>query len=124
LQCSRGGDIEFETHELVPFIAPGGFLINIITEPIQSIYEPVTNIQLSPNPTSNTTTLTLNIDTPGHLCITLNNLLGQELFEIHNAFTTENSFATEFSIKDLPTGIYYIKILHNDIAIIEKLIKQ
>ena len=81
-------------------------------------------VSIYPNPTSATSTLTLDLETQGSLIITLNNLLGQELSELHNAFTDAGTFTKTFSIADLPIGIYYLKIFHNGNLKIEKVIKN
>ena len=102
----------------------GGFFLNITTEYIGIEEKTITNLHLSPNPTSNTTTLTLDLETAGSLKITLNDLLGAELFELHNAFETAGTFTKTFSIETLPTGVYFLQISHNNNTIIEKIVKE
>ena len=78
-----------------------------------SISEPSTiaNLLVSPNPTDANTTVSVDLETAGNLTVTLNNMLGQELFEIYNGFTVEGNFTKTFSTENLPTGIYFLQIL-------------
>ena len=90
------------------------------------IYEPSTiaNLLVSPNPADANTTVTVDLETAGNLTVTLNNMLGQELLEIHNGFTVEGTFTKTFSLKELPIGMYYLKIVHNGNVKVEKVIRQ
>ena len=107
-----------------------GILLNtghfLFYDPTVGIEEPsiITKLQVAPNLTSATSTLTLDLETQGSLIITLNDLLGQELSELHNAFTDAGTFTKTFSIADLPIGIYYLKIFHNGNLKVEKVIKN
>ena len=95
-------------------------------EPETSITEfpTITNTLVSPNPADETTTLSLELDVAGKLTITLIDLLGAELFELHNAFTDAGPFTKTFSIEKLPVGVYYLKIIHNGNTKVEKVIKN
>ncbi|MDR0927020.1 MAG: T9SS type A sorting domain-containing protein [Ignavibacteria bacterium] len=84
----------------------------------------ISNIILSPNPTDGTTTLSLYLETQGNLNIVLTDLLGNNLFELHNEFTQGGAFAKTFSLNALPAGTYFIKINHNGNAKIEKIFKK
>ena len=77
-----------------------------------------------PNPTEATSTITLDWQAAGNLKITLNDLLGRELFELHNAFEDTGTFTKTFSIEALPLGVYYLKIIHNGNIKIEKVIRN
>ena len=110
------------------------FSVNVLVDDIElltdaeynSVEEPstITNLQISPNPTNNTSTLTLGLETAGCLIIALNNILGQELFELYNAFTDATTFTKTFSIAELPIGVYYLKITHNGNVKVEKVIRK
>ena len=82
------------------------------------------NIVINPNPASDNINLTFDIQKAGNLIITLNNILGQELFELYNAFTDATTFTKTFSIAELPIGVYYLKITHNGNVKVEKVIKN
>jgi hypothetical protein len=86
------------------------------TEQISSI--------IFPNPTNNTATISTEFGSAGNVRITLDNLLGEELMEIHNGFADAGIFTKQFSISALPQGAYYLKIIHNGNVKIEKMIKN
>jgi hypothetical protein len=50
------------------------------------------NCIISPNPTNSTSTVTLYLNDVGNLTVTLNNVLGQELMELHSDFTDTKIF--------------------------------
>ena len=82
------------------------------------------NSSVFPNPSDAHTTVSVDLETAGNLTVTLNNMLGQELLEIHNGFTAEGTFTKTFSLKELPIGVYYLKIVHNGNVRVEKVIRQ
>jgi len=81
-------------------------------------------VNIYPNPTVSDFTVSFDLETAGNLTVTLNDLLGQELFEIYNDFTVEENFTKTFSLKDLPIGVYYLKIVHNGNVRVEKVIRN
>ena len=84
----------------------------------------IANIKVSPNPTNATSTLTLDLEKAGNLKITLNDLHGDELLELHNKFEDTGTFATTFSLEKFPTGVYFLKINHNGNVKMEKVIRN
>jgi hypothetical protein len=84
----------------------------------------ISNITVSPNPTSATTTVSIDLETSGHLTVSLNNLLGQELLEVHSGFVDSGAFSRTFSISSLPSGVYYLKIIHNGNARMEMVVRE
>jgi len=87
-------------------------------------YEKMINCFLSPNPTNSTVTMTLHLKDVGNLTVTLNNILGQELFEIYSGFANAGNFTKTFSVEALPKGVYYLKISHNGKMQMAKVIKK
>ena len=81
-------------------------------------------VNIYPNPTVSDFTVSFDLETAGNLTVTLNDLLGQELFEIYNDFTVEGIFSKTFSLKELPQGVYYLKIVHNGNVRMEKVVRQ
>ena len=81
-------------------------------------------VNIYPNPTVSDFTVSFDLETAGNLTVTLNDILGQELFEIYNAFTVEGNFTKPFSLKELPIGVYYLKIVHNGNVRVEKVIRN
>jgi hypothetical protein len=82
------------------------------------------NCTINPNPTNETTTITLYFNNVGPLSITLNNILGQEIMELHNAFVDTKILTKKLLLSHLPQGVYYLKIIHNENIKIEKIIKN
>ena len=82
------------------------------------------NSKTYPNPTTATSTLSLDLEQAGILTITLNNLLGEELLELHNGFVDTGTYTQTFSIETLPIGVYYLKIIHNGNVKVEKVIRN
>jgi len=99
--------------------------VSFTTDKKVSVLEQIiTNLLVAPNPTDASTTVSVDLETAGNLTVTLNNMLGQELFEIHNGFTSAGEFTKTFSLKELPIGVYYLKIVHNGNVRVEKVIRQ
>jgi len=82
------------------------------------------NCIINPNPANETASLTLHFNDAGFLSVTLNNILGQEVMELHNAFLDTKIFVKTFSLSDLAKGMYYLKIIHNGNVRVEKIIKN
>jgi len=89
-----------------------------------SVVETVIISSVSPNPTTNGTTLTLEVLTAGSLNIKLVNVEGQELMELHNAHTEAGEFTKNFTMSNLPQGVYYLRISHNGNVKMEKVIRN
>jgi len=86
--------------------------------------ENLINCFLSPNPTNSTVTMTLHLKDVGNLTVTLNNILGQELFEIYSGFTDTKILTKTFSVETLPLGVYYLNISHNGNVTVEKVVRK
>ena len=54
----------------------------------------------------------------------LTDLSGRELFTVYDGFTVEGNFTQTFSLKELPIGVYYLKIVHNGNVRVEKVVRQ
>jgi hypothetical protein len=80
------------------------------------------NSKLYPNPATDNTTLTLELQQPSQVHITLNDMLGREIKQIYNAFTDAGTFTYSFATQDLPKGIYYLKIFIGGEVKVEKVV--
>jgi len=101
------------------------FLLVIILFSInETEVESKQNILITPNPTSHSATVNFDLETAGHLTVTLNNILGQELFEIFSGFANAGNFTQTFSMEALPIGVYYLRILHNGNVTVEKVVRE
>jgi hypothetical protein len=56
------------------------------------------------------------------LYISLNDLLGNEVMQLHNGFTDTGQFTKTFSTETLLKGIYYLKIFIGKDLKIEKVV--
>ncbi len=86
--------------------------------------ETITHLQISPNPTTNEATLTLDLKTSGNLNIKLVNLEGQEVIELYNARAEAGEFVKTFSMSKFSQGVYYIQIEHNGKIKMEKVVRK
>ncbi|MCL2038932.1 MAG: T9SS type A sorting domain-containing protein [Bacteroidetes bacterium] len=75
-----------------------------------------------PNPTTGKATISMDLETDGNVRILLDNLLGEEIMEIHNALENTGTFTKQFSLESLPKGAYYIKVIYNRKTWIEKIV--
>ena len=60
----------------------------------------------------------------GNIGITLIDLSGTELMQLHSSFEDARTFTKTFSIKHLSTGIYFLQISHNGNVRTEKIVKE
>jgi hypothetical protein len=68
------------------------------------------NSKLYPNPTPDNATITLELQQASQVSISLNDIFGRELQQIHDAFTDAGTFTKSFTTNTLPKGVYYLKI--------------
>jgi hypothetical protein len=84
----------------------------------------ISNTIIYPNPVDENTTISFGLATSGNIRIVLSDISGQDLMEIHNAFTEAGEFTKTFSLETLASGAYFIKITHNGSTKIQKAIKK
>ncbi|OFY85864.1 MAG: hypothetical protein A3F72_16110 [Bacteroidetes bacterium RIFCSPLOWO2_12_FULL_35_15] len=75
------------------------------------------NVLIYPNPATNEITVK---NTVGEVKITLLNCIGQEIKSTNSISNQE----VEINLKDLPNGIYFIKITNEKVNLIKKVVKQ
>jgi hypothetical protein len=93
------------------------------TQDFASVYETkITSI--TPNPTNGETKISYSIAEEGNINMVLINFLGQEIMKLESRHIGVGEHTKTFSIQDFPTGIYFLKLIHNENIIIEKLIKN
>ena len=80
------------------------------------------NVKVSPNPTSGEISVSFDLNSANNLRLVVTDLHGRELLEIHNGTINEGTFSKTFSVASLPTGTYYLLMLHNDKNINVKII--
>ena len=95
-----------------------------VVEVTVGIEEHINNFILSPNPTSDNITISMDIIESGNIGISLTDISGAELMQLHSSFEDAHTFSKTFSIKHLPTGMYFLQISHNGIVRTEKIVKR
>jgi DNA topoisomerase IB len=88
------------------------------------IKESISNFYISPNPTNDNVTISMDILEAGNVMIALIDITGTERMQLHNTFTDVGQFTKTFSLADFPQGMYYIKIKHNENIKLEKVIRR
>jgi hypothetical protein len=88
-----------------------------ISEPSQLL-----SSQAYPNPTSGSTTLSLELETACNVKIVLSDVLGQELIEVYDGFATEGLFTKKINTEKFARGVYFLKILIDGNFTVEKII--
>ena len=81
-------------------------------------------VSIFPNPTSVHFTISFELEKSCNVKIILCDLLGQELAEVYNGFTSEGLFTKTHSTEHLPKGVYLLKILINGNIVVEKVIVE
>ena len=72
------------------------------------------NVQCYPNPFSNSTTIKYYLDKPANVKLKIYNALGQETALIKDEFQSEGEHKARFKAGDLPTDMYYYKLIINN----------
>ena len=80
--------------------------------------------KLYPNPASGNTTISLELETACNVKIVLCDLLGQELLQVYDGFTSEGFFTRTFSTEHLAKGVYFLKVMIDGNLVIEKVIVE
>lgn len=108
-----------ESVSIAYFTAPGFTLSTGILQPMTTIvtsineYGPAvfgTQITIGPNPTSNILHFKASFNQVGNLAIQLIDSKST-IFISHEAGLIYSSFEKEFSVKELPSGIFYVRVV-------------
>ena len=84
-------------------------VIDAYTSTEELLSSDITIFNVFPNPAMNTVNIALNISTGAEVTLSLNNLLGQRLYEQTIATTNINE-THSFDVSHLPNGIYFISV--------------
>ena len=79
-------------------------------------------VNVYPNPTSDFATLDFELENSCNMKIVLCDILGQELVEVYDDFTSEGLFTRTFSTEHLAKGVYFLKILLDGNLVVEKIV--
>jgi len=80
------------------------------------------SVKVVPNPATESTTLSLELETAANLRIILCDALGQEIITIYNGYTDVGAFSYPINIKNLAKGVYFVKLIIDNESIVEKII--
>ena len=80
------------------------------------------SINIFPNPATESTTISLELETTCNIKITLTNISGQELMDIYDGFVDVGLFRKSINTKNLAKGVYLLKISIGGGYITEKLV--
>jgi len=82
----------------------------------------IINFSITPNPTSDIFTLSMDILQSGNISINLVNVLGSIQMQLYNSFVESEHFIKMLSLSTIPRGVYYIRIEHSGSIKFEKII--
>ena len=91
-------------------------------EDSDNIFSNGNSIFIYPNPTSEASTILLELETSGNVKIVLSDVLGQELLQIYDGFATAGTFSKTFTTENLSRGVYFLKILSGKNFTVEKIV--
>jgi 1,4-alpha-glucan branching enzyme len=86
---------------------------NNITTPVTSVSTPGNNlsIKVHPNPARQNATIDLTVPETGNVQITMLSIAGQLLQNVHSGILSKGTYSIEFNnIKNLPSGLYLLKV--------------
>jgi hypothetical protein len=97
------------------------------TSNFDGIHEPtmLLSSMLYPNPATDNTTITLELQQASQVHISLNDMLGREIKQIYNAFTEADDYSPlqiTFSTQELAKGVYYLRIQIGGEVKVEKVV--
>ena len=97
-----------------------------ITIKTSGIKELVKNsvINIFPNPTSANFTISFELEKSCNVKIVLCDVLGQELAQVYNGFTSDGLFTRTHNTEHLPKGVYFLKILLDGNIVVEKIVVE
>ena len=87
-----------------------------VTELPEDQPEPATLFQNYPNPFSQSTTITFSLTEPAAISVSVYNLLGQKVRNITNQSFSSGTHKVTLERSNLPGGIYFYKLIHNNIV--------
>ncbi len=74
-----------------------------------------------PNPFNPLTTISYSLDVNSFVNLDVYNILGQKVENIVNDFQTSGDYKINFNANDLPSGIYFYKLVSNNRVLVKKM---
>ena len=81
-------------------------------------------VSIFPNPTTENTTVSFELEKSCNMKILLCDVLGIELANVYEGFANEGLFTETIDIGNLPKGVYFLKILIDGNYTVEKVIVE
>lgn len=75
-----------------------------------------------PNPFNPTTSIEFNLPVKSHITLKVYNGLGKEVIELMNEQKTEGRYEVKFDASNLPSGVYYYKLISDNFSDTKKMI--
>jgi hypothetical protein len=91
---------------------------------IEDISSKISALNIFPNPVTNEFGLSFDLAETNRVSSQLFSLDGQLLKELINAKTEQGHFTESFNVRDLPAGIYMVKLNVGEASVTKKIIKQ
>jgi hypothetical protein len=77
-----------------------------------------------PNPFHITNTITFNIQQEGHVQLRVFDVMGRQVAVLVNGSVTAGSHRVPFNAKQLPAGMYWVKLLYNGKSLMKQIVKE
>jgi PKD repeat protein len=113
------------------FINDGGnnmYLDNINLYPISMTgiisYEPVTNLEVYPNPAQSTVTVMFESSAQNQCEVAIYDAIGNLISVVYSGETSGGANSFDYNVENLPAGVYFIRITGDTFSNETKLIKQ
>ncbi|MBN8569123.1 MAG: T9SS type A sorting domain-containing protein [Ignavibacteria bacterium] len=75
-----------------------------------------------PNPFNPATSIKFNLPVKSHVTLKVYNGLGKEIIELVNEQKPEGSYEVKFDASNLPSGVYYYKMVSDNFSETKKMI--
>jgi hypothetical protein len=84
----------------------------------------ILKMQSFPNPFTSSTTINVEVPEAGYSKIVMLNGLGTKVSDLHKGYLEAGHHEFVFNAENIPSGMYFFYVEHNNRRIVEKLIKQ
>ena len=121
------GNLVFEYEKIMNFkydiiirIRPDLYIENEIINFENYIFN---DLKIYPNPTNDYLNIEFNNYSSQNISITFENILGQEIIR-YNIKEGNQEFSKQFNISEYSKGVYYVKLISNNLKIVEIITKN
>ena len=84
----------------------------------------MTVLNIFPNPTNNLLSIEFELSVASKVFLSIFNISGQEVHQIFNGKKMKGMYKFKWNSKDLPNGVYFIKLQIDNRIIIQKALKH